>query len=1030
MKGDHAQKSYGTRNMKRSLCVFFNLLFFAVTFSHDYKEYRHEAILSFEERNTPTVHDKNSTLSISQDHFKHLSHSLQWSWNSPDSYWSIREQIHYIIPQSASDPRISTFLFWIYSAKPIENGKMRVEFLKEGKVASHFEYGLHFSGWRGAWIAFDRDMEGQPLEEMDEVRFSVPGVPSGTLFFDHLILSSMQDARHHTADVQAPFINAGTTSHWLILNQSWNAAFDLPLKEITPTEIDAILSIEERVKAYLLENRKAKSLNSLKKEVEAYQITTNDDGTVKGVPIFFERYGEAYEMFGAENYQLIYNNPMGLKQFNSTLLDLSLTYHLSEDMAEKKEIEELYIQMIRHLLDQGFQSGSALGTLHHLGYSMRDYYPAVFLMSEVLARHHLKETLQQAMEWFAGTGEVKKKPQTAGMDVDAFNTNLIARLTSILMIDSLPEKARYLYAFNRWLENGYQYADGTRGTFKIDGTMFHHRHHYPAYAVGGLQGAVEAVYLLRDTPFKISEQSHRILKNALLSMRLYTNLRTWPLSLSGRHPDGEGRLDPEHFRLLAFAGSPDREEEIDRELAGAYLRLVAEKRDKADILVRKGFSPENSPNGNWTFNYSSLNVHRRGDWMVSAMGYSRYLWSSEGYRGENLFGRYMNHGSLQILATGDPISNHDSGFRQEGWDWNHFPGTTATVLPMEQLKADVKNVDDQSGFEEMLLSDESFCGGISLSNQHGAFGMKLHEHDKYNGSLRARKSVFFFDNRIVALGSNIESALPEETHTTLFQVFLEHEQMPFLVNGKMRTAFPDHTVLQERKGNLLSDGLGNYFWINKGAVLFKKEKQQSLHEETGLPTQNNFALAAINHGPSPRNSAYEYMILVQPGPEERDKICGKIFSHDLPYVVLQHDSLAHIVHDKETRTTGYVLFEAGEVSADSLLRKVNLPSLAMVREIDENKMVLAACDPDLRFYEGDPDEVYDEEGKSVERSIYSRDWIDNPSGTSYLKITVAGRWKIGVTNRPVRVAESGKDHTVIEFECRHGLSQEVLLIRN
>ena len=62
------------------------------------------------------------------------------------------------------------------------------------------------------------------------------------------------------------------------------------------------------------------------------------------------------------------------------------------------------------MLDQGFQAGSAMGTLHHLGYSMRDYYPAVFLMSEVLDRNNLKNQLQQAMEWFAGTGEVKTKP--------------------------------------------------------------------------------------------------------------------------------------------------------------------------------------------------------------------------------------------------------------------------------------------------------------------------------------------------------------------------------------------------------------------------------------------------------------------------------------------------------------------------------------------------------------------------------------------------------------------------------------------
>lgn len=1014
--------------MKKLLFILLNLSFFFLSFSKDFKEYTHDEIISFEKNDLPD-HDAQSVLSFSSEHYKHQQHSLKWTWNSSNSYWSIHDKINYVQPATDTDPQISTFVFWVYSDKPIKNGKLRVEFLKENQVTSYFDYGLDFTGWRGAWVAFDRDMQGKPEEGMDEVRFRISDVNSGTLYFDHVILSSKQDARHHTADFQAPFINRGTSNHWLILYESWIKKFDLPLINASLLEINDIRKIENRVKDYLLKGRKAKPLHELQEQVRQYQIGTNPDGTLKGVPLFFERFGETYQAFGAEKYSGIYNNIMGISKFNTTLLNLSVAYNLSDDEAEKNVLEELFVKMIRHMLDQGFQAGSAMGTLHHLGYSMRNYYPAVFLMADVLERHNLKNQLQQAMEWFAGTGEVKTTPLIPGMDVDTFNTNLIGRLTSILMIDSQPEKVRYLHAFTRWLDNGYQYADGTRGTFKIDGTMFHHRHNYPAYAVGGLDGAVAAVYLMRNTTFKISEQSHRILKKALLAMRIYCNLQTWPLSLSGRHPDGEGSLEPEQFGLLALAGSPDGKESIDKEMAEAYLRLVTRETDITATLVAKGYSAEKSPAGNRTFNYSGLNVHRRGNWMISAMGHSRYLWASEGYRSENLYGRYLNHGSLQILATGDPVSNHASGFRQEGWDWNHFPGTTATVLPMERLKADVKNVDDQSGFEEMLLSDESFCGGISISNQNGAFGMKLHEHDKYNGSLRARKSVFFFDNRVVALGSNIESALPEETHTTLFQVFLEDKRMHFFENGRNNRSFPYRTTLGDNKINGLSDGLGNYFFVRNGTVIFRKEDQKSLHEETGLPTRNNFALAAINHGPAPHGSTYEYMILVQPEQNEREKTWNEARAGRLPYRVLQHDSLAHIVCDKETRTTGYVLFEAGEISADPLLQKVNLPCLVMIREIDKEKMVLAACDPDLRFYEGEPEEVYDEEGKRVERSIYSRNWIDNPSGTSYLKIAVAGRWEIGVVNHHIRVAESGKDHTVIEFECRHGLPQEVLLIR-
>ena len=61
-------------------------------------------------------------------------------------------------------------------------------------------------------------------------------------------------------------------------------------------------------------------------------------------------------------------------------------------------------------------------------------------------------------------------------------------------------------------------------------------------------------------------------------------------------------------------------------------------------------------------------------------------------------------------------------------------------------------------------------GGVSHRGRDGVFAMELHEHDKYNGSLRARKSWFFFDNRIVCMGSDIEQGRGG-VHTTLFRIF-------------------------------------------------------------------------------------------------------------------------------------------------------------------------------------------------------------------------------------------------------------------
>ena len=71
------------------------------------------------------------------------------------------------------------------------------------------------------------------------------------------------------------------------------------------------------------------------------------------------------------------------------------------------------------------------------------------------------------------------------------------------------------------------------------------------------------------------------------------------------------------------------------------------------------------------------------------------------------------------------------------------------------------NVDTFSGMEEMLYSDEAFAGGLSQVKLNGNFGMKLHEHDKYNGSHRARKSYHFFNGTIVCLGTDIENTNEE-----------------------------------------------------------------------------------------------------------------------------------------------------------------------------------------------------------------------------------------------------------------------------
>ncbi|MGN1240541.1 MAG: chondroitinase family polysaccharide lyase, partial [Paludibacteraceae bacterium] len=544
---------------------------------------------------------------------------------------------------------------------------------------------------------------------------------------------SLQDVRHHTADFQAPYINPRSESHWLVLLRSWRQEFELPLPDaVSKAQQRDIRRIQQRMDKELIGSRlkDTPNLDSLRARYAVYHLEDSP-----GLPVFFERFGETYTHYDNTTTYTQKIGDMGLSHANQLLYDLALAHRqtcpdLSGQTADSDEIAQMFLSLTRHMLDQGFQAGSAMGTLHHLGYSMRYFYPAMYLMREVLRDAGMLHEVQQAMEWFSGAGEVKVLPRKPGMDIDAFNTSLEGRLLSILMIDDAREQVRYLNAFSRWVDNGFRYSDGLSGCFKPDGTIFHHCNHYPAYAVGGLTGAVKATWLLHGTEWAISRESHEILKQSLLSMRIYCNLTAWPLSLSGRHPDGKGHLIPRHYKQLAQCGSPDGQHKTDPELQAAYLRLI----HKGDTAA------ERAPEGAWSFPYSCLQVQRRDEWMVAIKGHSRYIWNTETYERCNLYGRYLNYGNIQIMGSGDPVSNFTSGFRQEGWDWNRWPGTTTLILPIDSLLCQVRNLDVNSGFEEMLLSDEAFCNGLSLGG-NGIWGMKLHSHDKYDGTLRARKSV-------------------------------------------------------------------------------------------------------------------------------------------------------------------------------------------------------------------------------------------------------------------------------------------------
>ena len=944
-------------------------------------------VLSFEDGTAPAQCSKGSALSVSQEHSKLGSSSLKWDWKKKDQYISIKGEIPYL-PENP-DPKetsIASFVFWMYSPVSLD-GTVRFSFLKDGRECCWFDYYLGFQGWRGSWVGFDRDMQGNPEIGMDEVRIYAPeNIKRGTLYFDGLITSSFQDVRYHTPDFHAPYVNEKTDIHWLVLNNSWKLALDIPQKSsLTDTELQDMKTVKERFVQLITEKVKEYSFEEAVEMYDSYQLSFNPDGTINGKPIYFIRYGETYLNQGIPDAKQAFTKAgQLLKDLNDKMLRLAVTIMNSKDAEQKDELSRMYVNLTRHLLDQGFAAGSGQGTLHHLGYSMRNFYTGPVIMQDVLKEAGLDVAVQQAMEWFSGVGEIKIAPAVLGMDIDAFNTSLMGRVASLLMLEDTPYKYAYMQALARWVDNGMKHTEGLRPCFKTDGTVVHHRKAYPAYATGGFTGAVNAVWMLAKTSFAVSQESHRNLKDALLAMRFYCYDDIFPLAMSGRHPDGKGALIPSHYSRLAMAGSPDGKTEIDEELAAAFRRLAPKSKAFASI------APESTPQGTEYYGFSCSMSHRYGEDLVTIAGHSRYLWAAEIYQQANHYGRYLTHGSMDI-----------GGFSMLGWDWCHIPGTTAAVLPMDQMKANVLNVDEFSGYEEMLISDEWFAGGVTHEGRNGAYAMKLHEHDKYNGTLRAKKSFFVFENRIVCLGTDIENALAgAPVHTTLFQ-------------KSLKTSDKDTCCVYEN--GVITDHDGVTYIVKDADIHFRSGVQHSLHEESDKPVEGLFEMAYIDHGDIVKDGRYEYVVILPDGSSGQEPA----------YEIVRHDSRVHSVRDIPTGIVSAAVFEEDAVDQNI----ISCTPAMLMYSMKDGAMTLSVANPDLALYEGESDEKFDADGKRLERSVYSRFWIDNACAATTVKVTVEGLWEVSDYKGSEVTSAHEDGHTVLTFISKEARTEEITLKR-
>lgn len=1014
---------------------------------------RSPPIYFFENGVPDWVSATGGALTVSSDEYKDGRSSLKWSYGRGDRLAFSRPIDFEAFHPNAVDQKRSAFLGWIYSPKP-QRGRYEFTFFSNEHRAASFSVAADFQGWRALVVAFEGEMQGTPTSQMDRLQVTPPAQSAGVVYFDQMVFGMPVDPRYPIPDYQVPFVNEPVrerpNAHWSALLQfdEWMRAAASARPLAPDPEVDrSIARIARKLDDDLLHQLGSLAAPNWERINAQHRRLLLQPGKFKALSET-SRQSEMYRQAGVAGSQLEFldQTTMHWADVGDFMLSLAIAHRTAGDPQERERLETMFLRITAHLANQGLVRGSGQGIMHHQGYVLGSWARALFLMRDALGEH--ADAAREAIAWYVGLGRIYQPAgEIVDLNVDVMNTFLREMLFAILMDTDADRRRSLLSDYSAWLSRSIVTSHGLAGGIKDDGSFFHHSQHYVAYANGGLVGLTNVVYCLSGTPFAVTPAAVRQVRSAVLMTRIFSNRGQYPMSLAGRHPDDHQYIVLDPFKYMTQVGDPDEPQAaFDASMARAYLRLARDVSTNISVasnenarryhrgydaalvaaLVRAGYSPEEDPTGSWVMNYSSLVLHRTDGNLVAARGFSRYLVGNEAYAGQNAFGRYLNYGHLEILPK-DPALR---GYRQAGWDWNRWPGTTTIHLPLENLRARLSQVDQSAGIEEMLLSDETFSGGLHLRQASAMFAMKLHAHPKYPGNLRARKSVFFFGNRVIAMGSAIDSDDPDHAvETTLFQDYLRDDGLANDVSGENVVGRNFSLTRNAGAEEYVVDLNGNGFYLPAGQrLVFARQDQKSLEQDGATPSTGAFSTLVIDHGEMPRGASYEYAVLIGSGARGAHEFARAMkVPASAPYRVLEKTDGAHVVFDRQTNTTSYAVFDAGAVLPPGSLLEVSRPSMVMLREHD-SVLEAAYVDPDLALYEGRDESQYDATGRRVEVSVYSRPWRNAVAADRVSYLRLAGRWHATPTDA-CRVTAHGATDTVVEVTSRPGSPVQFTLIK-
>jgi hyaluronate lyase len=330
------------------------------------------------------------------------------------------------------------------------------------------------------------------------------------------------------------------------------------------------------------------------------------------------------------------------------------------------------------------------------------------------------------------------------------------------------------------------------------------------------------------------------------------------------------------------------------------------------------------PIGHRHYPESDYTIHRKADYFISVRNQSRRTQGSE-----DLQGFHRADGYTYISLTGNEYWGDNV---QPAMNWYYASGTTVE-FQTPPLKSDHRGGTYKTF--PTLFGKPGFVGGAHTESE----GASAADFAPNYSCLTGKKSWFFFDEEMVALGSDLTCDSDNPVRTTITQWPLSSLSAPLVVNNIDQPLDLDWSQALGRIHWIHLENIG-YFFPTPQFIYGVRRNQSGNWGDLAVgldptPRTHPFVTLWFEHGTNISDATYQYAVVPNIA---KDQMLA--YASANPLRVLANDSAIHAVKKPKINAVGAVFWQPGAIDKVT----VNRPCIVYYKQ-SGNVVEIAVAKP-------------------------------------------------------------------------------------